>query len=81
MAIVRVKYDKNEKPTAEQIKQLEEAFKKPIEYDEDSPEYTEEELDSMPSWRGDEFFKYMDEQEKLAKADSKNKKNKEKVKK
>ena len=78
MAIVKVKYDKNEKLSKEQIKQLEEAEKYPITYDEDSPYYTLKELREMPSWKSDEFFKYMDEQEKLSKANSKKDLKKEK---
>lgn len=45
--IVRVIIHPGQKPTAEQRKQLEEAARRPIVFDEDCPELTEEQLSEM----------------------------------
>jgi len=42
--VIKKDIDITAKPTAEQLKMLEEANKKPITFDEDSPELTEQEL-------------------------------------
>ena len=55
MATVKVPFDPDAKPTKEQIKELEEAEKMPIVYDEDSPELTPEQLaelaEAARQWR------------------------------
>ena len=42
--IVRYSITKDQKPTPEQIARIQEAAKRPIVYDEDCPEMTEEQL-------------------------------------
>ena len=42
--IVRYSITRNQKPTAEQIREIREAAKRPIVYDEDCPPMTEEQL-------------------------------------
>ncbi len=42
--MIRTSIDVTKKPNADQIKMIEEASKKPIEFDEDCPELTEQEL-------------------------------------
>ena len=42
--IVRYSITKDQKPTPEQIERIREAAKRPIVYDEDCPEMTEEQL-------------------------------------
>lgn len=41
MAVVKVKINKSDKPSKEQIRKMQEAKSKPIAFDEDSPEMTE----------------------------------------
>ena len=41
MAVVKVKINKSDKPSKEQIQKMREAKNKPIVFDEDSPEMTE----------------------------------------
>ena len=45
--IVRYTVKPNQKPTKAQIEEIEEAYKHPIVFDEDCPEYTYEELAKM----------------------------------
>lgn len=47
MATVKHTIRKNQKPTKEQIQEIEEAAKKPISFDEDSPQLTEEQYAEM----------------------------------
>ena len=47
MATVKYTIKKNQKPTKEQLKEIEKASKMPIVYDEDAPELTEEQYAEM----------------------------------
>ncbi len=47
MAIVRMVVRPGDKPTEKQIEEIREAAKRPIVFDEDCPEYTEEEYREM----------------------------------
>ncbi len=47
MSITEVTIKPGQKPTSEQIARIEGAAKRPIVFDEDSPEYTEEEYREM----------------------------------